>query len=215
MSEGLNARPRSGSNSRPRSGSVMDRLSARPPSPGASLRPSGSRRSSISVKKKKGRKSRTKSVSSGVSNATSSIAHALAKSGLHIASPTDPELPSTQSVNSRTARSNRSPWLVRGDDAFVDDDDDYDIDDEEDETDSEEEHLPVTGFAVASNRRQAEFHAMFPAVDEGDYLIEGGCCCDRADRLRLRPVKGHFGSRPALRVGKPSVFPCQHLRLGY
>ena len=46
--------------------------------------------------------------------------------------------------------------------------------------DSESEHsdvydddLEVTGFAVASNRRNADFHALFPRVDEGDYLIEG------------------------------------------
>jgi hypothetical protein len=117
-----------------------------------------------------------------VSNATSSIAHALAKSGLHIASSIDPELPTN---NSTKRLSNRSPWLVRSDDSFLDDDfnDDDAIEDEEDDTDSEEEHLPVTGFAVASNRRQAEFHALFPAVDEGDYLIEGGFCRDGADQI--------------------------------
>lgn len=33
--------------------------------------------------------------------------------------------------------------------------------------------IPVTGFAVASNKRNADFHEMFPTVPEGDYLIEG------------------------------------------
>jgi len=33
--------------------------------------------------------------------------------------------------------------------------------------------LPVTGFAVASNKRNLEFHALFGQIDEGDYLIEG------------------------------------------
>lgn len=33
--------------------------------------------------------------------------------------------------------------------------------------------LPVTGFAVASNKRNQEFHALFHQIDEGDYLIEG------------------------------------------
>lgn len=33
--------------------------------------------------------------------------------------------------------------------------------------------LPVHGFAVASNKRNLEFHALFPEIDEGDYLIEG------------------------------------------
>lgn len=34
--------------------------------------------------------------------------------------------------------------------------------------------IPVHGFAVASNKRNLEFHALFPEIDEGDYLIEGG-----------------------------------------
>lgn len=50
----------------------------------------------------------------------------------------------------------------------------YGDDDDEDDSGSElDDDLPVTGFAVASNRRNADFHAMFPTVDEGDYLIEG------------------------------------------
>ena len=36
------------------------------------------------------------------------------------------------------------------------------------------EDMPVTGFAVASNKRNADFHELFPTVPEGDYLIEGG-----------------------------------------
>lgn len=48
-------------------------------------------------------------------------------------------------------------------DGLPDDGDDYDIDD-----------LPVTGFAVASVKRNADFHALFEtAVPEDDYLIEG------------------------------------------
>ncbi|KDQ10374.1 hypothetical protein BOTBODRAFT_494879 [Botryobasidium botryosum FD-172 SS1] len=33
--------------------------------------------------------------------------------------------------------------------------------------------IPVTGFAVASSKRNADFHELFPSVAEGDYLIEG------------------------------------------
>jgi hypothetical protein len=33
--------------------------------------------------------------------------------------------------------------------------------------------IPVTGFAVASNKRNADFHELFRAIPEGDYLIEG------------------------------------------
>jgi hypothetical protein len=34
-------------------------------------------------------------------------------------------------------------------------------------------NIPVTGFAVASSKRNADFHDLFPNVPEGDYLIEG------------------------------------------
>jgi hypothetical protein len=33
--------------------------------------------------------------------------------------------------------------------------------------------IPVTGFAVASNKRNADFHELFRTIPEGDYLIEG------------------------------------------
>ena len=101
----------------------------------------------------------------------------------------------SSTVNGRSSRATstatgRSPFLTSkadGDDVsyirgFGDDEasarnvnvyDDED-DDEDDEDDSDERSLPVTGFAVASNRRNADFHALFPSVDEGDYLIEGG-----------------------------------------
>ena len=35
------------------------------------------------------------------------------------------------------------------------------------------EDIPVTGFAVASNKRNADFHELFRSIPEGDYLIEG------------------------------------------
>lgn len=37
--------------------------------------------------------------------------------------------------------------------------------------------IPVTGFAVASARRNQEFHDMFGSIPEGDYLIEGMPSC--------------------------------------
>ncbi|KAJ3541640.1 hypothetical protein NMY22_g3805 [Coprinellus aureogranulatus] len=44
----------------------------------------------------------------------------------------------------------------------------------------EQEDIPVTGFAVASNKRNADFHELFPSVPEGDYLIEDyGCALQR------------------------------------
>ena len=39
--------------------------------------------------------------------------------------------------------------------------------------DMDDDDIPVTGFAVASNKRNADFHELFPTVPEGDYLIEG------------------------------------------
>ena len=44
---------------------------------------------------------------------------------------------------------------------------------DEDDLDLDADDIPVTGFAVASARRNQEFPEMFPAVPEGDYLIEG------------------------------------------
>ncbi|KAF7354823.1 hypothetical protein MSAN_01396700 [Mycena sanguinolenta] len=43
-----------------------------------------------------------------------------------------------------------------------------------------EDDIPVTGFAVASNKRNADFHELFPGIPEGDYLIDDyGCALQR------------------------------------
>ena len=42
-----------------------------------------------------------------------------------------------------------------------------------DDLDLDADDIPVTGFAVASNMRNQEFHKMFQGIPEGDYLIEG------------------------------------------
>jgi hypothetical protein len=84
-----------------------------------------------------------------------------------------PPYESAKTGTSRAVSAGRSPYLLSHD---YQSDDGYDSEeDSEMGTDKEGllEHLPVTGFAVASNRRNAEFHAMFRTVDEGDYLIEG------------------------------------------
>ncbi|KAJ7753719.1 GRAM-domain-containing protein [Mycena metata] len=42
------------------------------------------------------------------------------------------------------------------------------------------EDIPVTGFAVASNKRNADFHDLFPDIPEGDYLIDDyGCALQK------------------------------------
>ncbi|KAF8899327.1 hypothetical protein BD779DRAFT_1607812 [Infundibulicybe gibba] len=57
-----------------------------------------------------------------------------------------------------------------------------DSNDEGDSSDLDigEEDIPVTGFAVASNKRNADFHELFPSIPEADYLIEDyGCALQR------------------------------------
>ena len=131
---------------------------------------------------KKSKKSRRLSASS-----KNGIAAALAKGGLalahgHAHTPDgEPILGvgSTKSAPSSRRGSRRNPYLKSshrpdgdaGSDALEFDDEEED--EEEDDHSEYEAGLPVTGFAVASNRRNAEFHSMFPSVDEGDYLIEG------------------------------------------
>lgn len=69
------------------------------------------------------------------------------------------------------------------DDSGPDDPDAFSIDESRKSWDSRASSLPVTGFAVASNRRNADFHAMFPEIDEGDYLIEDYGCALQKDIL--------------------------------
>ncbi|RSH81505.1 hypothetical protein EHS25_006862 [Saitozyma podzolica] len=134
-----------------------------------------------SHKSKKDKKRRTKSTSSAGGN---SIAAALAKGGLQLAGHAVDDTVSTKRPT------NRSPYLVRGDaesslkggegdDELSRQESRLEYDSEEEESDSDlDDHLPVTGFAVASNRRNADFHALFPAVDPGtislmDILVQG------------------------------------------
>ncbi|KAI0830878.1 hypothetical protein BC628DRAFT_1408240 [Trametes gibbosa] len=63
-----------------------------------------------------------------------------------------------------------------GKDAYSDDEGSEDSD----ELDLDPDDIPVTGFAVASNKRNQDFHELFPTVPEGDYLIEDyGCALQR------------------------------------
>lgn len=54
--------------------------------------------------------------------------------------------------------------LRDGRESSEEDDSDLDLDPDD---------IPVTGFAVASNKRNQDFHELFPNIPEGDYLIEG------------------------------------------
>ncbi|ORY34210.1 hypothetical protein BCR39DRAFT_188949 [Naematelia encephala] len=189
-----------------RSGSIVKRISGKHDEPGSpGLVPVTSRGSTSS---KPGKKKRDKKRAfSGSSGGGHSIAAALAKSGLHIANPSGDEAQSI--VSGKRSSTNRSPWLVRGKDISDDsslrgDDDDtytqedtYDYDDDEvDDSDSEYgEHLPVSGFALASNKRNMDFHALFPSVEEGDQLIEDYGCALAKDILvqgRLYVSENHI-----------------------
>lgn len=123
-------------------------------------------------RKKKGKRSRRASTSSAISQGHS-IAAALAKGGLQMAvAPGDDHLKGSANIQ-RAVSAGRSPYLLSTQD--YDSDDGYGSEDDSENLSEDEgiDHLPVTGFAVASNRRNAEFHGLFPTVDEGDYLIEG------------------------------------------
>jgi len=63
---------------------------------------------------------------------------------------------------------------IDGHDEEVDDD----SDDDELLAELNDGDIPVTGFAVASNKRNADFHELFRTIPEGDYLIEGASTCD-------------------------------------
>ncbi|WOO84709.1 uncharacterized protein LOC62_06G008226 [Vanrija pseudolonga] len=142
-------------------------------------------------KKRRSRRSRRASTSSAVSQGRT-ISTALAKGangGLSAGQAEDV-------IGKRAVSTGRSPYLIRA--AHGDDSDEGygSEDDSEHESDNEGlDHLPVTGFAVASNRRNAEFHALFPTVDEGDYLIEDYGCALAKDILvhgRLYVSENHI-----------------------
>ncbi|TFK42088.1 hypothetical protein BDQ12DRAFT_625018 [Crucibulum laeve] len=66
------------------------------------------------------------------------------------------------------------------DEGSSDEEDDSGSEDDLMDLDLGEEDIPVTGFAVASNKRNADFHELFPTIPEGDYLIEDyGCALQR------------------------------------
>lgn len=103
------------------------------------------------------------------------------------------------------------------------------LDASSDEDDSEEnesilddmEDMPVTGFAVASNKRNADFHELFPSIPEGDYLIEGRHTLPSTPRpltlvrLRLRTPTRYPSTRSTLYLGKSHMLPCKHFRLDH
>ena len=98
------------------------------------------------------------------------------KHSRHIASASAASLDAPKRSRARTGSiSNRSDnseaMYDSGLEGISSDEDDSGSEDELDLNDD----IPVTGFAVASNKRNADFHELFSNIPEGDYLIEGGC----------------------------------------
>ncbi|WVQ70710.1 hypothetical protein IAR50_000232 [Cryptococcus sp. DSM 104548] len=174
-------------NTRSRSGSMVSRITNRhgPASPN-SLMPVD-QKGSVSSKKSR-KRDRRRSVNSNASGQSSSLA-ALARGGLQMAGPASvgDELHIRQHKGRRVASPlKRSPYLTRGEEGEGDElDDEYGegFDDDEDDDSDLEDALSVLGYAVASNRRNADFHQVFPSVDEGDYLIDDYGCAYAKDIL--------------------------------
>lgn len=82
-----------------------------------------------------------------------------------------------------------------------------------------------TGYAVASSKRNAEFHAIFKTIPDDDYLIEGGLrlrsfrssgvLIKSPRRLRLCSPARDLDSRTPLHLGTPPFVQRQHFRLGH
>ncbi|KAI0801389.1 hypothetical protein C8Q74DRAFT_487862 [Fomes fomentarius] len=126
------------------------------------------------------------------------LASALAASGLAMANPgmNLPQIsPAPAETNATSARGRTSTEMARprgGSMNYVGSDysdresfhsghdDSVSEESDSDELDLDPEDIPVTGFAVASNKRNQDFHELFPTVPEGDYLIEDyGCALQR------------------------------------
>ncbi|TFK18705.1 hypothetical protein FA15DRAFT_675088 [Coprinopsis marcescibilis] len=90
-------------------------------------------------------------------------------------------------ISSRGSRGRRNSKLRLDDSSGSETDSEDETDSSDDDSsvdldnlDLEDDDMPVTGFAVASNKRNADFHELFPNISEADYLIEDyGCALQR------------------------------------
>ncbi|KAG6812856.1 hypothetical protein H0H92_015954 [Tricholoma furcatifolium] len=134
----------------------------------------------------------TRKLSSASGRAPSFISASVSKRH-HKKSKSNDLSPSNRSVRSRRAASvsvngdDRSEYYAGEDHAEYysgledsSSDEEDDSDDNLDDIDLGEDDMPVTGFAVASNKRNADFHELFSNIPEGDYLIDDyGCALQR------------------------------------
>ncbi|KAG8742606.1 hypothetical protein FRC10_001204 [Ceratobasidium sp. 414] len=162
----------------------------------------GTRSPTRSMTKPKPSKARTWRARGG-SGSAGGIAGALAQSGMSLAlnpgltAAAAPPLPTKQLTRAATAVSaiHRVPsdtsikysgggvlskTFSRGSRSRGHESSDSESYDSEDALSFGPEEMPITGFAVASSKRNFDFHELFPTVPEGDYLIEDyGCALQR------------------------------------
>lgn len=151
----------------------------------------------VSIRSASGRKKRLWSnAGNSKKGPAGGIAGALAQSGMSLAGMASPPLPNAPLPNAspprRAASRGHAPrtsidsvlhprrtsvtggqWhgAHSADEYYPEDSDD--VYDSPDALSFEDDEMPVTGFAVASSRRNVDFHELFPDIEEGDYLIEG------------------------------------------
>ncbi|KAI9569437.1 hypothetical protein HD554DRAFT_2313501 [Boletus coccyginus] len=95
-------------------------------------------------------------------------------------SPRSAQTRALQGTPMRSLAQSRSPNISLARSDFSDGDVSDESGSSSDELDLNEQDIPVTGFAVASSKRNADFHELFPNIPEGDYLIEDyGCALQR------------------------------------
>lgn len=118
------------------------------------------------------------------------------------------EIPSVPASRSRTSLNNyASEYSGQDSDSEMDSGSDSD----DVLQDLAADNIPVTGFAVASSKRNLDFHELFVEIPEGDYLIEGEhpyhyllqtlTFC----RLWLRPSTRDPHPRPTVHIREPRM----------
>jgi len=96
--------------------------------------------------------------------------HARNRSASSITRP-DKLLPSLELPGNASGNRSRAPSFAQASD--YSDNEDTDDESSDDVDDVTADLMPVTGFAVASSKRNVDFHELFADIPEGDYLIEG------------------------------------------
>lgn len=106
-------------------------------------------------------------------SARSAVGHTASASVTSVPNSTDANARTRRALSARDDFSDGQPDTLTSSGESEASDDELDIN----------EDIPVTGFAVASSKRNADFHELFPSIPEGDYLIEGLSHFDNVEYL--------------------------------